>query len=140
MGHLGLTCAAFLARRGAKVTIYEKRENLGGILRYGIPNFRLDKNLLDNVINKILSLGIETKTNYELGKNLFLDELEKSYDAIFIGIGANIPWKMGIEGENLEGVYGANTLLENGIHPNYEGKNVAIIRRAEMLQWIQQEL
>lgn len=140
MDHLGLTCAAFLARRGAKVTIYEKREKLGGILRYGIPDFRLDKNLLDNVINKILSLGIETKTNYELGKNLFFDELEKSYDAIFIGIGANIPWKMGIEGENLEGVYGANTLLENGNHPNYEGKNVAIIRRSEMLQWIQQEL
>ena len=134
MDHLGLTCAAFLARRGAKVTIYEKREKLGGILRYGIPNFRLDKNLLDNVINKILSLGIETKTNCELGKNLFLDELQKKYHAIFIGIGANIPWKMEIEGANLEGVYGANTLLEYENHPNYEGKNVAIIRRTEMLQ------
>ena len=126
-GPAGLTCAAFLARRGANVTIFEKHEKLGGILRYGIPDFRLDKKLLDDVINKILSLGIEVKANKELGKNLFLENLQNEYDAVFLGIGANIPWKMGIEGENLDGVYGGNTLLEKQNYPNYEGKNVAII-------------
>ena len=125
----GLSCAAFLARRGASVTIFEKREKLGGILRYGIPNFRLDKKILDEVIDKILSLGIETKTNIELGKNLSLKELQEKYDAVFLGIGANIPWKMEIEGEDLEGVYGANTLLEMGKYPNYDKKNVAVIGR-----------
>lgn len=126
-GPAGLTCAAFLARRGAKVTIYEKYEKLGGILRYGIPDFRLDKKLLDDVINKILSFGIEVKTNTELGQNLILKELQNKYDAIFLGIGANIPWKMKIEGEDLDGVYGANTLLEKQNHPNYKGKDVAVI-------------
>lgn len=116
-----------MARRGANVTIFEKREKLGGILRYGIPDFRLDKEILDTVIEKILDLGIESKTNCELGKNLSLEELQEKYDALFLGIGANIPWKMGIEGENLEGVYGANSLLEKGEHPNYFSKNVAVI-------------
>ena len=99
MVQLGLTCAACLARRGASVTIFEKRERLGGILRYGIPDFRLDKKILDGVIDKILALGIETKTNFELGKNLNLKDLQEKYDAVFLGVGANIPWKMGIEGE-----------------------------------------
>lgn len=126
-GPASLTCSAFLARRGVQVTIYEKYEKLGGILRYGIPDFRLDKNVLDKVIKKILSLGIEVKINKELGKNLLLEDLQKEYDAVFLGIGANIPWKMGIEGEELEGVYGGNTLLEKQNHPNYEGKRVAVI-------------
>lgn len=118
-----------MARRGANVTIFEKREKLGGILRYGIPDFRLDKKILDKVINRILSLGIEAKTNFEFGKTLNLKKLQDKYDAIFLGIGANIPWKMGIEGENLEGVFGANTLLELKKHQNYTKKNVAIIGR-----------
>ena len=126
-GPAGLTCAGFLARRGAKVTIYEKHEKLGGILRYGIPNFRLDKNILDKVIDKILSFKIDVKTNKEIGKTFFLEDLQTKYDAIFLGIGANIPWKMGIEGENLEGVYGGNMLLEKQNHPNYDCKNVAVI-------------
>lgn len=126
-GPAGLTCAAFLARRGAVVTIYEKYSKLGGILRHGIPNFRLDKNILDNTIEKILDLGINVEYNKEIGNNVSLEELINEYDAIFIGIGANIPWKMGIEGENLKGVYGGNTLLEKNIHPDYTGKNVAII-------------
>lgn len=126
-GPAGLTCAAFLARRGAEVTIYEKYDKLGGILRHGIPDFRLDKKNLDKVIDKILSLGINVKYNKELGKSLLLEDLEKEFDAIFLGIGANIPWKMGIEGESLEGVYGGNTLLETKNHPDYIGRNVAII-------------
>lgn len=100
---------------------------MGGILRFGIPDFRLDKEILDNVINKIKNLGIEFRTNCELGRNLNLNELSQNFDAVFLGIGANIPWKMGIDGENLQGVYGANKLLEIGNHPNYIGKDIAII-------------
>lgn len=123
----GLTCAAFLARRGATVTIYEKYSKLGGILRHGIPEFRLSKDVLDNTIKKILELGINVEYNKEIGKNVSLEELTSRYDAVFIGIGANIPWKMGIDGEDLQGVYGGNTLLEKQNHPDYTGKKVAII-------------
>lgn len=149
-GPAGLTCAAFLARKGFNVTIYEKHEKLGGILRHGIPEFRLDKNILDNTIQKILDLGINVKYNIELGVDISLQELTNQYDSIFIAIGANIPWKMGIEGEELKGVYGGNSLLENSTyskckkignfknseynktknsktHPDYTGKNLAII-------------
>ena len=126
-GPAGLTCAAFLAREGFNVTIYEKHSKLGGILRYGIPDFRLDKEILDNTINKILQLGINVIYNMELGVNITLQDLQKQYDSIFIAIGANIPWKMGIDGENLQGVYGGNLLLENSMHPDYKGKNIAII-------------
>ena len=126
-GPAGISCAANLARNGYNVTIYEKYNKLGGILRHGIPDFRLDKTILDRQIEKILSLGIEVKYNSELGKDYTLDSLEKEYEAIFLAIGANISSKMGIEGEELEGVYGGNELLENNNHPNYIGKNVAII-------------
>ena len=126
-GPAGLTCSAFLAREGAEVTIYEKYSELGGILRHGIPEFRLDRKILDETINSILELGINVKTNYELGKDGVLETLKKDYDAVFIGMGANVPVKMNIEGEELDGVYGGNLLLEKSIHPNYEGKNVAII-------------
>lgn len=126
-GPAGLTCAAFLARAGFKVTLYEKYNKLGGILRHGIPEFRLNKKILDNTINKILSLGINVEYNKELGKDILLEELTNRYDAVFIAIGANIPWTMGIEGENLQGVFGGNALLEKNNHPNYEGKKVAII-------------
>ena len=126
-GPAGLTCAAFLARRGVSVTIYEKHNKLGGILRHGIPEFRLDKTILDKSINKILELGINVIYNMELGVNIFLEELMNKYDDIYIAIGANIPWKMNIDGECLNGVYGGNLLLENNEHPNYDGKNVAII-------------
>lgn len=123
----GLTCAGFLARRGAIVTIYEKYSKLGGILRHGIPEFRLNKDILDSAIKKILELGINVKYNIEIGKDISLEELTSIYDAVFIGIGANIPWKMGIQGEDLHGVYGGNTLLEKQNHPDYIGKKVAII-------------
>ena len=125
-GPAGLTCAAFLARRGVNVTIYEKYEKLGGILRHGIPEFRLPEDILDKNINLILNLGIEVKTNKELGKNLNLKELKNSYDAIFIAIGANISWKMQIPGEDINGVYGGNELLEKANHPDYTGKTVIV--------------
>lgn len=135
-GPAGLTCAAFLARQGVQVTIYEKFNKLGGILRYGIPEFRLDKTILDKSIDKIINLGIEVKYNCELGKDIFLEQLKKAYDGIFISIGANIPCSMGIPGENLKGVYGGNILLQQiqilkedskQIVPDFNGKKVAII-------------
>ena len=126
-GPAGLTCSAFLARSGSEVTIYEKYNKLGGILAHGIPEFRLEKDILEKTINSILSLGIHVEFGKELGKNISLKELEENYDAIFLGFGANIPSKMNIEGEDLEGVYGGNSLLEYGNHPNYQGKKVAVI-------------
>ena len=126
-GPAGLTCGSFLARSGAEVTIYEKYEKLGGILAHGIPDFRLDKDILNKTIETILSLGIKVEYNKELGKNIDLAKLEKKYDAVFLGFGANIPSKMNIEGEELDGVYGGNSLLENNNHPSYKGKKVAVI-------------
>lgn len=126
-GPAGLTCAAFLARSGVQVTIYEKHNKLGGILAHGIPEFRLEKRTVKATISKIIDLGIKVELNKELGKNIKLEELQEKYDAIFISIGANIPTKMGIDGENLDGVYGGNTLLENNNHPSYIGRKVAVI-------------
>lgn len=126
-GPSGLTCAAFLAKEGIDVTIYEKYKYLGGLLVFGIPNFRLNKSRVEEVINQILELGIKVEYKKELGRNLNLEELEKKYDAIFLSIGANKSTKMGVEGEELNGVYGGNELLEYNLHPNYKNKNVAII-------------
>ena len=126
-GPAGLTCAAFLAKDGVDVTIYEKYNYLGGLLVHGIPEFRLPKERVKETVNKILDLGIKVKYKKELGKNLELKELEQKYDAIFISIGANKSAKMGVQGEKLKGVYGGNELLEYNLHPDYTGKIVAVI-------------
>ena len=126
-GPAGLTCAAFLARRGVKVTIYEKHDKLGGLLTHGIPDFRLPREVVEKTIEKILDLGVEVKLNQELGRDFEIEDLAKKYDAVFVSIGANIPAKMNVEGENLNCVYGGNYLLEYNKHPNYTGKKVAII-------------
>ena len=125
-GPSGLTCAAFLRRNGYNVTIYEKHNYLGGLLYHGIPEFRLDKTLLRKVIDNILELGIDVKFNQSLGKDFSLDDLKREYDAVFLGFGANISNKMNIIGEDLNGVYGGNELLELNNHPNYEGKVVVV--------------
>lgn len=126
-GPAGLSAAANLARNGFRVTIYEKYDKLGGILRHGIPRFRLEEAILDQTIDKILESGIKVKYGYTLGENLLLADIQKEYDAIFLSFGANVSAKMGIEGEELEGVYGGNELLEIGNHPNYVEKKVAVI-------------
>ena len=126
-GPSGLTAAVFLRKNGYKVTIYEKQKDLGGILKRGIPEFRLSNEIVEKTIEQILALGIDVQCEKELGKNLYLVDLKKEYDAIYLSIGANIPRKMGIEGEELEGVYGGNSLLENQNHPDYTNKKVAII-------------
>ena len=126
-GPAGLTCAAFLAKDGIDVTIFEKYNYLGGLLVYGIPEFRLPKTQVQETVNRILDLGIKVEYNKELGKNLKLSELKQQYDAIFLSIGANKSAQMGVKGEKLEGVYGGNELLEYNKHPNYEGKTVTVI-------------
>ncbi len=126
-GPAGLTASAFLAKKGIQVTIYEKYNYLGGLLVHGIPEFRLPKEIVKKTVDKILKLGIEVKYNKILGKNIFLTELEKEYDAIFLSMGANQSSKMGIEGEELEGVYGGNELLEYKMHPDYKNKSVAVV-------------
>lgn len=126
-GPSGLTCAAFLARKGYNVTIYEKYDKLGGILSHGIPEFRLDSLILDKTIQKIINLGIEVKYNKKLGIHFTLEQLKEKYDAIYLAIGSNVPMKMHVDGENLKGVYGANQLLENNIHPDYKNKKVAVV-------------
>ena len=125
-GPAGLTAAAFLAKGGVEVTIYEKYDYLGGLLVHGIPDFRLDKEIVKQTVDNILDLDIKVKYGKVLGKNLNLDDLEKEYDAIFLAFGANCSSKMGVEGEELDGVYGGNELLEYDMHPNYEGKVVAV--------------
>ena len=91
------------------------------MLVHGIPEFRLPKEIVQKTVDKILRLGIEVKYNRQLGKNLFLKDLEEEYDAIFLSIGANQSAKMGVEGEELEGVIGGNELLEYNLHPEYKG-------------------
>lgn len=125
-GPASLTCAAFLRREGFNVTIYEKYDYLGGLLVHGIPDFRLDKKIVEKTIEKILETGINVEYNMELGRNLLIEDLEKDYDAIFIGIGSNISRKMNIEGEALNGVYGGNELLEHNIKLDYKDKTVIV--------------
>lgn len=126
-GPAGLTASAFLAKKGIQVTIYEKYDYLGGLLVHGIPEFRLPKEIVQKSVKKILQLGIEVKYHQELGKNLFLKDLENQYDAIFLSFGANQSSKMRVEGEELEGVFGGNELLEHNLHPNYNDKVVAVV-------------
>lgn len=125
-GPAGITAAAFLAKNGNNVTIYEKYDYLGGLLIHGIPEFRLSKKIVEKSIEKILELGIDVKYNQELGKNVDLKKLENKYDNIILAFGANISTKMKIEGENLQGIYGANELLEYKRHPDYTGKTVVV--------------
>jgi len=126
-GPAGLTCSAFLRRNGIGVTLYEKYDYLGGLLIHGIPEFRLSKEIVKNVIDNIIDLGIDVKYNKELGKNLNLQELKNTHDAIFLSIGANISNNMNVQGEELTGVYGGNELLEKDLNIDYNNKIVAII-------------
>lgn len=126
-GPAGLTASAFLLKNGYSVTIYERYDYLGGLLVHGIPEFRLPKEIVKNTVRKIIDLGLEVKYNQELNKDFTLQDLKEEYDAIFLAFGANITTKMGVEGEDLKGVFGGNQLLEHNDHPDYTNKKVAII-------------
>ena len=111
-GPAGLTCAADLARLGHKVTIYEALHTAGGVLMYGIPEFRLPKNVVQSEVDYVKSLGVDVQLDSVMGKLATVDELlEKDYDAVFLGTGAGLPMFLGIPGENLNGVYSANEFL-----------------------------
>lgn len=110
-GPAGLCCAGELARRGVKVVIFESLHQSGGVLRYGIPPFRLPRNILDFEINYLKKLGVEVVTNFIAGRMKTLDELSQEYDSVFLGLGAGVPSFLGIKGETLGNVYSANEFL-----------------------------
>jgi glutamate synthase (NADPH/NADH) small chain len=111
-GPAGLTCAAGLARLGCQATIFESLHEPGGVLRYGIPEFRLPRAVLDAEIESVRRLGVRIETNVLVGKTLTLDELfEQGFQAVFLGTGAGLPDFLGLPGENLGGVYSANEFL-----------------------------
>ncbi|WP_094228661.1 NADPH-dependent glutamate synthase [Methanolobus psychrotolerans] len=110
-GPAGLTAAADLAKAGHAVTIFESLHETGGVLTYGIPEFRLPKAIVKEEVEYITQLGVDVKVDYVIGKIKTLDEMREEFDAIFLGTGAGLPKFMGIEGENLNGVYSANEFL-----------------------------
>lgn len=119
-GPASLSCAYELAKEGVSVTIFEKEESLGGILRYGIPDYRLDKKELDSVINKIINLGIEVKTKCEFGKDIHINDLKNDgYSYIFLGIGAGMPTKYSLGAGEIKGVYDSNVFLKEYNQGNY---------------------
>ncbi len=111
-GPSGLTCAGDLAKKGYAVTVYEALHTAGGVLVYGIPEFRLPKSIVAKEVESLKELGVDVETNVVIGKTLTIDELfEDGFEAVFIGSGAGLPKFMGIDGEGLKGVYSANEFL-----------------------------
>jgi glutamate synthase (NADPH/NADH) small chain len=125
-GPAGLTVAGDLARLGYGVKIFEALHGSGGVLRYGIPEFRLPKHILDFEIDGLRRLGVEIQCNVVVGKTISMDELLKEYDAVFVGTGAGLPNFLGIPGENLTGVYSSNefltrvNLMKGYLFPQYD--------------------
>lgn len=139
-GPSGLTVAGDLAKLGYDVTIYEAFHTAGGVLMYGIPEFRLPKDIVQKEIETLKKMGVKIETNVIIGKTILVDELfdDMGYDAVYIGSGAGLPSFMGLEGESLNGVYSANefltriNLMKGYKFPEYDtpvyiGKNVAVL-------------
>ena len=137
-GPSGLTCAGDLAKKGYDVTIFEALHTAGGVLVYGIPEFRLPKSIVQKEIDNLKDLGVKIETNMVIGKVLSIDELmEMGFEAVFIGSGAGLPRFMNIPGENLKGVYSANEFLtrvnlmkaykEGSATPIMQAKRVAVV-------------
>lgn len=111
-GPSGLTCAGDLAKKGYKVTVFEALHTAGGVLVYGIPEFRLPKSIVRKEVDNLVAMGVDVETNVVIGKTLTVDELfEQGFEAVFIGSGAGLPNFMGIPGESYKGVYSANEFL-----------------------------
>lgn len=129
-GPAGLTAAYYLSLMGHKVTIYEQRNKLGGMLRYGIPEYRFPKALLDKEIEFILSTGIDVKYNVSVGTDISYEDIKEQYDAVFVTVGAHIDRKLGIPGEEGEGVISAVELLRrigDNDMPDFTGKRVVVV-------------
>lgn len=137
-GPSGLTCAGDLARMGYAVTVFEALHTAGGVLVYGIPEFRLPKKIVELEIKGLQSLGVDIQTNVVIGRSLTIDDLfESGYEAVYIASGAGLPRFMNIKGENLKGVYSANEYLtrinlmkayrSDSATPIYHSKRVAVV-------------
>jgi len=137
-GPAGLTVAADLARLGYYVTIFEALHEAGGVLSYGIPEFRLPKAIVKREVDYVRSLGVRLRIDFVVGSSATVDELLGEYDAVFLGTGAGLPWFLGIPGENLGGVYSSNeyltrsNLMKAYRYPEYDtpiarGKRVIVI-------------
>lgn len=137
-GPSGLTCAGDLAKKGYKVSVFEALHTAGGVLVYGIPEFRLPKAIVAKEVETLKALGVDIETNVVIGKTLTVDELfDMGYEAVFIGSGAGLPNFMNIPGESLKGVYSANEFLtrsnlmkaylDNPVTPIMKGGKVAVV-------------
>ncbi len=137
-GPSGLTCAGDLAKKGYKVTVFEALHAAGGVLVYGIPEFRLPKSIVKKEVDNLIKMGVDIETNIVIGKTLTIDEIfEDGYEAVFIGSGAGLPSFMGIPGESLNGVYSANEFLtrsnlmkaykDDPVTPIMKGGRVAVV-------------
>lgn len=137
-GPAGLTAAGELRKKGHSVSILEALHDTGGVLRYGIPEFRLPKEIIDIEVEQLVKQGVNIECNVIIGKTLTIAQLQEEFDAVFIGNGAGLPIMLGIPGENLKGVYAANEYLtrvnlmgagqtENSHTPVIQGKKVAVI-------------
>ncbi len=136
-GPAGLTCAGDLAKKGYDVTVFEALHTPGGVLVYGIPEFRLPKAIVRKEIEELKDMGVKIETNVIIGKTLSVEELLEKFDSVFIGSGAGLPKFMNIKGENLKGVYSANEFLtrinlmegykENSATPVMKSDCVAVV-------------
>ena len=137
-GPSGLTCAGDLAKKGYKVTVYEALHTAGGVLVYGIPEFRLPKTIVAKEVETLKALGVDVETNVVIGKTLTIDELfEMGFEAVFVGSGAGLPRFMNIPGESYKGVYSANEFLTRSnlmkayksdpVTPIMKGGKVAVV-------------
>lgn len=136
-GPSGLACAGELAKKGYKVTVYEALHKEGGVLTYGIPEFRLPKKIVEQEVCNLKDLGVEFILNVPIGKSLMIDDLKKDYDAVYIASGAGLPKFMGIENEDANGVFSANEVLtrinlmgsykSNASTPIYLGNKIIIV-------------
>ncbi|MBN2408062.1 MAG: NADPH-dependent glutamate synthase [Elusimicrobia bacterium] len=134
----GLTAAGDLIKMGHKVTLFEALHKPGGVLVYGIPEFRLPKSVVEREVDFLVASGVKLELDYIVGKTSTIDQLLEEYDAVFISTGAGLPWFLNIPGENLNGVYSANeyltrsNLMKAYLFPQYDtpiirGKNVAVV-------------
>ena len=136
-GPSSLTCAGDLAKMGYAVTIFEALHIAGGVLVYGIPEFRLPKAIVQREVDGLKDIGVDVETNVVIGRSISIDDMLQKYDAVFVGSGAGLPRFMGIEGENLKGVYSANEFLtrinlmkaykEDSRTPVQHGRRVAVV-------------
>jgi len=129
-GPSGLSAAYYLSIMGHDVTVYEQRKKLGGMLRYGIPAYRLPREILDHEIDGLKKAGFQVKTDVSIGHDISLKDLRKQYDAVYVSIGAHTDKKLGIPGEDAQGVISAVEMLRNigdDDYPDFSGLNVIVV-------------